>query len=103
MTTTSGPKYLTINAFRRCFFSDESRPKRAQVVKWIDEGRLAAIIIDGRYYIRDDDAACFFESATAKTFTHNNAKQAFKDREERLNAARETLARFGIWNYGKES
>lgn len=57
---------LSINEFRRSYFSAKSRPTKREVVSWIEDGtaegrRLRATAINGRYYIRDDDARDFLK------------------------------------------
>ena len=52
---------MSLNEFRRRFFSGTNRPSKFEVVDWIEGGtvegrRLKAICLNGRYYIRENDA-----------------------------------------------
>ncbi|MBR0226165.1 MAG: hypothetical protein IJL92_08930 [Thermoguttaceae bacterium] len=56
---------ITVDDFRRRYFLDGCRPKRRDVVRWITEGtaegvKLAAYLLDGRYYIQIVAAESFF-------------------------------------------
>ena len=89
-------KYMTIDAFRRGFFVDGSRPTRAQVRGWIDAGTLPAIQLDGRLYVREDVAEAFLRGAKAPVHQWERAKQWVKERRERQEQARATLRTFGF-------
>lgn len=96
MKETSG-KYLTVNAFRREFFAVGSRPRRVDVLRWIDAGALPAVEIDGRLYIRDDAAEAFFKSSTATVkSTVDDAKKTISKRRADIIEAREILANYGL-------
>ena len=95
MKETSG-KYLTVNAFRREFFAAGSRPRRVDVVGWIDAGKLPAVEIDGRLYIRDDDAEAFFSASTATVKAVDDVKATISKRRADILEAREILAGYGL-------
>jgi len=89
-------RYLTLEAFRREFFAVGSRPRRADVKTWVDDGRLRAIEIDGRVYVREDDAQAFLDGSRVVDHVAERVKNATRERAERIKAARATLARFGL-------
>lgn len=90
-------KYMTVNAFRRDFFAAGSRPRRADVVGWIDAGKLPAVEIDGRLYIRDDAAEAFFSASTATVkSTVDDVKATISKRRADIIEAREILAGYGL-------
>ena len=90
------PRFLTIDAFRRGYFAPGSRPRRCDVRGWIDEGRLPAIQLDGRVYVREDDVKAFFAGARIQDHAAEKASAAVKARAARIQAARATLAQFGL-------
>lgn len=90
------PQYMTIDAFRRDFFAPGSRPRRCDVRGWIDEGRLPAIQLDGRVYVREDDVQAFFTGARVQDHAAEKASAAVKARAARIQAARATLTQFGL-------
>lgn len=94
--TNPRPQYMTIDAFRRDFFAPRSRPRRCDVRGWIDEGRLPAIQLDGRVYVREDDVQAFFTGAKVQDHAAEKASAAVKARAARIQAARATLAQFGL-------
>lgn len=88
---------MTVNAFRRDFFAAGSRPRRADVVGWIDAGKLPAVDIDGRLYIRDDAAEAFFSASTATVkSTVDDVKVTISKRRADIIEAREILAGYGL-------
>ena len=91
-------KYLTINAFRREFFAAGSRPRKSDIMRWIDGGTLPAIKIDGVVYIHTDDAAAFFTGAAYHTAPAQDTacKNAIFNRRARVEAARAALAKYGL-------
>lgn len=89
-------KYLTVNAFRREFFAAGSRPRRVDVLSWIDAGALPAVIIDGVVYIKDDDATAFFNRNAAPTHTVETARAAISQRKTRIEKARLVLSQYGL-------
>ena len=92
----SRAKYMTIDAFRRGYFVDGSRPTRAQVRGWIDAGTLPAIRLDGRLYVREDNADAFLRGAQARDHEVERARAWVKDRREKQERARASLRRFGF-------
>ena len=58
-------QYMTLSEFRRSYFTPKSRPRGAVVKSWISDGMLRGVNIGGRIYIKDDDAAAFFQRAAA--------------------------------------
>lgn len=95
MKETSG-KYLTVNAFRREFFAVGSRPRRVDVLRWIDAGALPAVMIDGAVYIKDDDAVAFFNASTATVKAVDDVKATISKRRADIIEAREILAGYGL-------
>lgn len=95
MKETSG-KYLTVNAFRREFFAVGSRPRRVDVLRWIDAGALPAVMIDGAVYIKDDDAVAFFRNSAAPTHAAETLKKTISKRRADIVEAREILAGYGL-------
>ena len=87
-------KYLTVNAFRREFFAAGSRPRKSDVLRWINAGDLRAVMIDGAVFIRDDDAVAFFDRATINGA--GDDKTRVSDRRARVAAARAALAKYGL-------
>ena len=87
---------MTVNAFRRDFFAAGSRPRRADVVGWIDAGKLPAVEIDGRLYIRDDAAEAFFSASTATIKAVDDVKTTISKRRADIIKAREILAGYGL-------
>jgi len=88
---------MTVNAFRRDFFAAGSRPRRVDVVGWIDAGKLPAVDIDGRLYIRDDAAEAFFRASTATVkSTVDDVKATISKRRADIIEAREILAGYGL-------
>ena len=62
---------MTLNDFRRRYFSGKSRPSKADVERWIECGdesgnRLRARFIDGKYYIKEYDALTFLQPDMAR-------------------------------------
>lgn len=94
--TEERARYVTLDAFRREYFAAGSRPRRADVKTWVDEGRLRAIELDGRVYVREDDAEAFLNGARVCDHVVERIKAATHERAARVKAARETLARFGL-------
>jgi hypothetical protein len=88
---------MTVNAFRRDFFAAGGRPRRADVVGWIDAGKLPAVDIDGHLYIRDDAAEAFFSASTATVkSTVDDVKATISKRRADIIEAREILAGYGL-------
>jgi hypothetical protein len=88
-------KYLTVNAFRREFFAAGSRPRKSDVLRWIESGALRGVMIDGIVFIRDDDAVAFFDRATMQS-AGGDDKTRVSDRRARVAAARAALAKYGL-------
>lgn len=89
-------RYMTLDAFRREFFAPGSRPTRASVRQWVDDGKIPAVRLDGRLYVREDDVQAFFAGETVRPHAVDRAKEATQARIARIKAARERLARFGL-------
>lgn len=87
---------MTIDAFRRGFFADGSRPTRAQVRAWIDAGTLPAIRLDGRLYVREDCAEAFLVGAKAPDHEWERAKRWVKGYKEKQERAIRSLRKFGF-------
>lgn len=64
--TAEHAQYMTLDAFRRGFFAKGSRPSRAQARRWIEQGRLDGVEIDGRVYVTQSSAQVFFTRAQIK-------------------------------------
>ena len=94
--TNPRPQYMTIDAFRRDFFAPGSRPTRASVRNWIDEGKLPAIKLDGRVYVRQDHAEAFIAGARIEDHAVERAKESMRAWNERQEAAKRTLREFGF-------
>lgn len=74
---------ITLDEFRRRYFFDGCRPKRAEVKRWIEEGTaegetLSAFLIDGRYYIQIIAADNFIASARVKPGKFERAERVAK-------------------------
>ena len=89
-------KYMTIDAFRREYFVAGSRPTRASVRSWIESGRLPAIRLDNRVYVRDDHAEMFLQGAKIEERIVDKAKSKALDWKIRQEQAKEQLRAFGI-------
>lgn len=95
-------RLLTVDEFRRQYFTPCARPTRARVRSWIVVGTrdgvfLPGFVLEGRYFIDADKLDTFFDSCALRTSEDAAKKTASKrSSKARANAALAALRK----NYG---
>lgn len=95
-------RLLTIDEFRRQYFTQTARPTRARVRSWIVVGTrdgvfLPGFALEGRYFIDADKLDTFFDSCAKRTSEDAAKKTAGRrSTKARANAALAALRK----NYG---
>lgn len=86
-------RLLTVDEFRRRFFTRESRPSRADARAWIDAGYLAGVKIGARVYVSENSARELFTRARIIGAPRTDEQDARRYRQSR---AASTLREFGF-------
>ena len=93
---------ISINEFRKRFFAGTNRPTKFEVIDWIEVGtvegrRLKAIQINGRYYIKENDALDFMNPGDPPRRTL--ASKRLEAQQARIREAKYVLkTKFGFKN-----
>ena len=86
-------RLLTVDEFRRRFFTKESRPSRAQARAWIDAGFLDGVKIGARVYVSENSARELFTRARIIGAPRTDERD---ERRYRQSRAASTLREFGF-------
>ena len=84
-------RLLTIDEFRRQYFTPNARPTRARVRSWIVAGTrdgvfLPGFVLEGRYFVDADKLDTFFDSCAKRT-SEDAAKKTAGRRSTKARAA----------------
>ena len=91
-TSGNGLRLLTVDEFRRQFFSEQARPTRARVRNWIANGTadgvfLAGFEIEGSYFVDADRVDDFFQEYALRTKTATAKRRVGPRRSTETRAA----------------